>query len=124
MADPIPEFMLAGRLNVRTRNFAVTEVPVPSPGAGEVLIRVRAAGICLSDVHLIQGELSPLFLPGDTVTLGHEAAGTVAALGPGVRGWTVDQHPGRRSAPLTEAAAGVERLERKEGNPIRLVLQP
>src|SRR3954447_24286265 len=91
MAETIPDSMLAGRLNVRTRDFAVTEVPVPTPGPGEVLVRVRAAGICLSDVHLIEGQLSPLFLPGDTVTLGHEVAGTVAALGPGVPGWTVDQ---------------------------------
>jgi threonine dehydrogenase-like Zn-dependent dehydrogenase len=91
MAEKIPDSMLAGRLNVRTHDFAVTEVPVPTAGPGEVLVRVRAAGICLSDVHLIEGQLSPLFLPGDTVTLGHEVAGTVAALGPGVTGWAIDQ---------------------------------
>ncbi|MCZ2838110.1 zinc-binding dehydrogenase [Modestobacter sp. VKM Ac-2985] len=91
MAETIPDSMLAGRLNVRTRDFAVTEVPVPTPGPGEVLVRVRAAGVCLSDVHLIEGELTPLFLPGDTVTLGHEVAGTVAALGAGVAGWATDQ---------------------------------
>ncbi len=86
----IPDSMLAGRLDVRTREFAVKEVPVPRPGPGEVLIRVRAAGICLSDVHLIEGSLSPLFLDGPEVTLGHEVAGTVAALGPGVEGWAQD----------------------------------
>ena len=91
MADPIPSSMLAGRLDVRTRDFAVTEVPVPVPGPGEVLVRVRAAGICLSDVHLVEGQLTPLFLAGSTVTLGHEVAGTVAALGPGVTGWAADQ---------------------------------
>ena len=74
----MPETMLAGRLDVRTRDFAVEEVPKPSPGPGEVLVRVAAAGICLSDVHLIEGQLSPLFLAGDAVTLGHEVAGTVA----------------------------------------------
>ncbi|RBY82800.1 zinc-binding dehydrogenase [Blastococcus sp. TF02A-26] len=83
--------MLAGRLNVRTREFAVREVPRPTPGPGEVLIRVRAAGICLSDVHLIDGTLSPLFLAGDEVTLGHEVAGEVAELGEGVGGTTVGQ---------------------------------
>ncbi|MCZ2821709.1 zinc-binding dehydrogenase [Modestobacter sp. VKM Ac-2977] len=91
MPETIPDSMLAGRLNVRTRDFAVTEVPVPTPGPGEVLVRVRAAGVCLSDVHLIEGELTPLFLRGDTVTLGHEVAGTVAALGAGVTGWADDQ---------------------------------
>jgi len=87
----MPDSMLAGRLNVRTREFAVKEVPKPTPGPGEVLIRVRAAGICLSDVHLIEGQLSPLFLAGDEVTLGHEVAGTIAELGPGVTGWAEGQ---------------------------------
>ncbi len=92
MTETIPDSMLAGRLDVRTREFAVKEVPVPRPGPGEVLIRVRAAGICLSDVHLIEGSLSPLFLEGPEVTLGHEVAGTVASLGAGVAGWA----PGAR----------------------------
>jgi threonine dehydrogenase-like Zn-dependent dehydrogenase len=48
-----------------------------------VLVRVAAAGICLSDVHLIEGQLSPLFPAGAAVTLGHEVAGTVAELGRG-----------------------------------------
>ncbi|MGY2085491.1 zinc-binding dehydrogenase [Blastococcus sp. SYSU DS0539] len=82
----MPDSMLAGRLNVRTREFVVKEVPKPAPGPGEVLIKVAAAGICLSDVHLIEGQLSPLFLAGDEVTLGHEVAGTVAELGDGVTG--------------------------------------
>ena len=64
----MPEEMLAGRLNVRTREFVVKEVPRPTPGPGEVLIKVAAAGICLSDVHLVEGQLSSLFLAGDEVT--------------------------------------------------------
>ena len=87
----MPNSMLAGRLNVRTREFAVKEVPRPTPGPGEVLIKVAAAGICLSDVHLIEGQLSPLFLAGDEVTLGHEVAGTVAEPGDGVTGWAEGQ---------------------------------
>ncbi len=83
----MPDSMLAGRLHVRTRQFEVTEVPRPTPGPGQVLVEVRAAGICLSDVHLIDGQLSPLFLQGDEVTLGHEVAGVVAELGEGVTGW-------------------------------------
>ncbi|MGI5169415.1 zinc-binding dehydrogenase [Spirillospora sp. CA-253888] len=84
--------MLAGRLNVSTLDFRVTEVPVPEPGPGEVRVRIEAAGVCLSDVHLIDGTLKPLFLKGDTVTLGHETAGVVDVLGEGVTGW----EPGRR----------------------------
>jgi threonine dehydrogenase-like Zn-dependent dehydrogenase len=84
--------MLAGRLDVRTREFAVEEVPTPVPGPGEVRIKVGAAGVCLSDVHLIDGPLRPLYLPGDVVTLGHEVAGTVDLIGDGVTGWA----PGRR----------------------------
>ncbi|RZU46031.1 D-arabinose 1-dehydrogenase-like Zn-dependent alcohol dehydrogenase [Streptomyces sp. BK022] len=90
--------MLAGRLRLDTRTFAVEEVPIPVPGPGEVLIEVRAAGVCLSDVHLIDGSLSPFF-PVDAVTeagavtLGHEVAGVVHTLGPDTKGdWT----PGQR----------------------------
>ena len=60
------------------------EVPVPDPGPGQVLVKVGAAGVCLSDVHLIDGTLRPPFLDGGVVTLGHEVAGTVVALGAGV----------------------------------------
>ncbi|MEU0368893.1 zinc-binding dehydrogenase [Streptomyces sp. NPDC006283] len=90
--------MLAGRLRLDTRTFAVEEVPIPVPGPGEVLVEVRAAGVCLSDIHLIDGSLSPFF-PTDAVTkagavtLGHEVAGVVHTFGPDVKGdWT----PGQR----------------------------
>ena len=40
-------------------------MPVPEPGHGQVRIKVEAAGVCLSDVHLIDGTLTPLYLAGD-----------------------------------------------------------
>src|SRR6476646_9919915 len=83
--------MLAGRLTYATCSFTVQDVPVPEPGPGQVLVKVEAAGVCLSDLHLIDGTLNPATDVG-TVTLGHEVAGTVAALGPGVTAW----QPGRR----------------------------
>jgi alcohol dehydrogenase, propanol-preferring len=54
--------------------------PVPRPGHGEVLVRVRACGVCRTDLHLAEGDLPPR-RPG--VTPGHEVVGDVVALGPG-----------------------------------------
>ncbi|MFF9144662.1 zinc-binding dehydrogenase [Streptomyces sp. NPDC014861] len=86
------EQMLAARLHVPSRTLRIEEVAKPEPGPGQVLVKVEAAGVCLSDVHLIDGTLTPLLLPGETVTLGHEVAGTIAETGPGVTRWT----PGQR----------------------------
>ena len=64
--------------------FALRDVPDPQPGPGEVLVRVRACGICGSDVHGMDGSTGRRIPP---VIMGHEAAGEIAALGPGVSGW-------------------------------------
>jgi 2-desacetyl-2-hydroxyethyl bacteriochlorophyllide A dehydrogenase len=76
--------MRAGQITVSTREFAVVDVPTPDAGAGEVRIKVEAAGVCLSDVHLLTGILSPAYLVGDHVTLGHEVAGVIDQVGAGV----------------------------------------
>ena len=81
--------MKAGRINVTTRDFEVKEIPTPTPSDDEVRIKVGAAGVCLSDVHFLDGTLSPGYLKGDEVTLGHEVAGTIDALGPSVQGFNV-----------------------------------
>lgn len=79
--------MLAARLHLGPqRRLELDDVPTPEPGPDHVLIKVEAAGVCLSDVHLIDGTLTPVMLAGDVVTLGHEVAGTVHTLGPGVTG--------------------------------------
>lgn len=57
------------------------EVPVPKYGHGEVLVRIKAAGICHSDAHYRAGVSPAGPLP---ITLGHEIAGVVEAVGPGV----------------------------------------
>ncbi len=64
-------------------------VPEPSPGPGEVLFQVRAAGVGPTDLHIRSGALSGVFpqRPGDV--LGFEAAGTVVAIGDGVAGIAV-----------------------------------
>ncbi|MBB2946815.1 2-desacetyl-2-hydroxyethyl bacteriochlorophyllide A dehydrogenase [Actinoplanes lutulentus] len=79
--------MLAGRLHLKERALRMESVDVPEPGPEEVLIKVEAAGVCLSDVHLIEGGLTPRLLGGDVVTLGHETAGTIDRVGDRVEGW-------------------------------------
>ncbi|MBP2472951.1 D-arabinose 1-dehydrogenase-like Zn-dependent alcohol dehydrogenase [Crossiella equi] len=75
--------MRAARFDIETGGFGLKEVDVPKPGPGQVLIKVAAAGVCLSDVHIIDGSLSGFrTLSGQTeVTLGHEVAGTIEELG-------------------------------------------
>jgi D-arabinose 1-dehydrogenase-like Zn-dependent alcohol dehydrogenase len=61
------------------------EVDTPEPGPGEVLVRVRACGVCASDLHVVQGTTPH----GGALPqiLGHEPSGEVAAVGDGVEGW-------------------------------------
>jgi L-iditol 2-dehydrogenase len=61
------------------------EVATPSPGAGEVLVAVEAALTCGTDVKLVERGHARIALP---TPLGHEFAGTIAAAGAGVTGWT------------------------------------
>ncbi len=77
--------MLAGRLNFTTGKFAMETVAMPEPGPEEVRIKVSAAGICLSDIHLIDGSLRLEPREGVTsVTLGHEVSGVIEKLGTSV----------------------------------------
>src|SRR5579883_1311018 len=66
-------------LTTADRGLALGELEQPQPGPGQVLIRVRACGICGSDLHaLATGHIAPGW------ALGHEFAGEIAALGEGV----------------------------------------
>lgn len=62
--------------------ISVSEVELAAPGEGEVLIRVRAAGVCHSDLSVVEGN-RPRPLP---ILLGHESSGIVEEVGPGVEG--------------------------------------
>ncbi|MFD3811716.1 zinc-binding dehydrogenase [Rhodococcus sp. NPDC058639] len=65
--------------------IALNEVPEPTPGPGEVVIDVKAAGLCHSDIMYMEiGEGTMPFLP---MTQGHENAGVISAVGDGVEGW-------------------------------------
>jgi alcohol dehydrogenase len=71
-----------------SRPLEIVEVDLAPPGPGEVLVRVRAAGLCHSDLSVIDGN-RPRPLP---MVLGHEAAGEVVELGSGVSKFTVGDH--------------------------------
>jgi propanol-preferring alcohol dehydrogenase len=62
----------------------IREIDRPEPGPGEILVRVRASGVCHTDLHAVTGDWpvkpTPPFIPG------HEGVGEVAALGAGVTG--------------------------------------
>ena len=75
--------MRAARLYA-PRVIHVDDVPVPEPGPGEVLVRVSAVGLCGSDVHYYCDGHIGESAPSEPLVLGHEFAGTVEALGPGV----------------------------------------
>jgi L-iditol 2-dehydrogenase len=65
-------------------HLEIADVPVPAVGAEEVLVRVEACGICGSDVHGYDGSSGRRIPP---IVMGHEAAGTIAAVGSAVRGF-------------------------------------
>ena len=60
--------------------LTLRDVPLPEPGAGEVRVRVRACGLCRTDLHVIEGDLPPRRLP---LVPGHQVVGAVERLGPG-----------------------------------------
>ena len=66
------------------RQLQITDLPRPEPVSDEVLVRVSACGICGSDVHGYDGSSGRRIPP---IVMGHEAAGTVAAVGVDVKGF-------------------------------------
>jgi alcohol dehydrogenase, propanol-preferring len=76
--------MRAAVVRALGKPLSIEEVPVPDPGAGEVRVKVMACGVCHTDLHAADGDWpvkpTPPFIPG------HEVAGVIAALGPGVSG--------------------------------------
>jgi len=68
------------------KHLEIADLPDPTPARGEVLVSVAACGICGSDVHGYDGSSGRRIPP---IVMGHEAAGTIAALGDGVTGFAV-----------------------------------
>jgi propanol-preferring alcohol dehydrogenase len=67
------------------------ERPVPTPGPGDVLVRVRACGVCRTDLHVVDGDLPAHTMP---ITPGHEIVGVVEVLGRDVPGLETGQRVG------------------------------
>lgn len=64
--------------------FAYEDVPMPQPGPEEVLVQVKACGICGSDIHGMDGSTGRRIPP---LIMGHEASGVIAKIGDAVTGW-------------------------------------
>ena len=73
--------MKAMQLAAPRTALAPVELPVPRPGRGQLLIKVRACGVCRTDLHIVDGELAEAKRP---IIPGHEIVGTVAEIGAGV----------------------------------------
>jgi len=73
--------MKAAVVTAPNQKWRIQEIPTPNPGPNQVLIRIRASGICFTDVHQTKGELPGPF----PRVLGHEPVGEIAAVGAGVR---------------------------------------
>lgn len=100
------------------------DATIPSPGPGEVLVAVKACGICGSDLHMFRDNTYRDKLVRETpegyAIPGHEFAGTIAALGAGVEGWMI----GDRVVGVTGMGGGMADLVIVPVNPWQLVRIP
>lgn len=84
MKETMKEVVITG-----PKQYEIREVPVPKPGDGEVLIQMKAAGVCGSDVHQFLGENPNAVFPR---VPGHENAGVIVAVGKDVKNIKVGDH--------------------------------
>ncbi len=84
--------MKAAVLHEMRTPLKIERVPVPEPGHGDLLIKVAACGVCHSDLHAVDGDWTPP--PMIPLIPGHEVAGKVAKIGPGVTGFAVGDQVG------------------------------
>ncbi len=93
--------MRAMVLNRPGAPLAMRERPIPQPGAGDILVEVSTCGVCRTDLHVVDGELTHPKLP---IVPGHEIVGRVAACGDGVTGLAIGARVG---IPWLGATCGV-----------------
>src|SRR3972149_6556857 len=77
--------MKAAVFHAANQPLVVEEIPTPTPGAGEVLVKVAGCGVCHTDLHYIDHGVPTFKKP--PLVLGHEVSGTIAGLGVGVSQW-------------------------------------
>ena len=78
---------------ITEKPLVLSDIPVPEPGPGQILLRVHVCGVCHTDLHTVEGELD---LPKLPLTPGHQIVGAVEAF------------------PLTEANEVLQRLKRSD----------
>lgn len=81
----------AWRIHALGEPLQLDTVPVPEPGAGDLLIRVSACAVCRTDLHILDGELREARYP---IVPGHQVVGRVEALGADVSDWSVGERAG------------------------------
>lgn len=86
-----PPVMRAMLLERQREPLKLAEMPVPQPGEGQVLVKVSVCGVCRTDLHVLDGDLSDPKLP---LILGHQIVGKVIALGAGVDRFALGQRIG------------------------------
>ena len=84
-------WILTKPASAESRPLTLTDVVVPKPAAGEVLVRVRACCICRTDLHVVEGDLAPR---KPSVIPGHQIVGEIEALGPEVTGFSLGDRVG------------------------------
>ncbi len=83
--------MRAMILRAQRESLELADIPRPSPGPGQVLIRTAACAVCRTDLHVYDGDLTEPVLP---LVLGHEIVGRIEQLGPGVDRFTLGDRVG------------------------------
>ena len=83
--------MKAMQLTAPRAALKLADVPTPRPGRGQLLIRIRACGVCRTDLHVVDGELEQGKLP---IIPGHEIVGTVVEQGAGAERFAVGERVG------------------------------
>ena len=83
--------ILAAPAPIEQSPLRATDLPTPQPGPGQIRIRVRVCGVCHTDLHTVEGELT---LPKTPVIPGHQIVGVVDALGEGVTRFRVGDRVG------------------------------